>query len=39
MIKTCVAAQNRHKNPQNLLFCHPRSLNLTPIESQCTTSY
>jgi len=35
-------ARNRQKNPQNPYFgvqCHPRSLNLAPIESQCTTSY
>jgi len=39
---TCVAAQNRqkiHKNPYFGVQGDSRSLNLTPIESQCTTSY
>ena len=38
-LATCLAARNHQKNPQNPLFWHSRSLNLAPIESQCTTSY
>jgi len=38
----CLAARNRqkiHKTPYFGVQGHSRSLNLAPIESQCTTSY
>jgi len=41
-LEICLAARNRqkiYKNPYFGVQGHPRSLNLVPFKSQCTTSY